>query len=411
MVDHHRAGRRAAARLAAVPLAVAALLAACSDDVSTRSADAPETTDERVAPASTTSVAPLPTAAPYVSDAYADPAHWLCRPDRTDDWCDGDLDATVVGADGTTALEPFRPAEDPPVDCFYVYPTISGDPGATADLVADASEGWAGRNQAARFGTVCRVFAPVYRQITLAALFGGVTATPEDRELGYADVADAWRHYLANDNGGRGVVLVGHSQGAGVLNRLIREEIDPDAGERARLVSALLIGSGVRIPTPAADSGGDFANVGVCRTAEQVGCVISYATFSDTEPPPAETRFGKPREGDGSVVCANPAALGGGTGKLTSYLPADTVRALLPPDVELSTPYVKFDQWADATCRVGGGLHWLEAAFPDGDDARPDGFPPQPTPTWGLHLLDVGLAHGNLVDVVQTQAAAWARGR
>lgn len=407
MVDH-----RCPRRIVATLLAAGSLLAACSDDVTTRGEDAAETTATSVAPDATTStVVPLPAVAPYTSPTYADPAHWLCRPDRTDDWCDGDLDTTVVGADGTTAPEPFRPAEDPPVDCFYVYPTISGDPGATADLVADASEGWAGQNQAARFGSVCRVFAPTYRQITLAALFSGVPATPEDRELGYADVADAWKHYLANDNGGRGVVLVGHSQGASVLNRLIREEIDPVAGERARLVSALLIGSGVRIPTPEADSGGDFADVGVCRTAEQVGCVISYATFSDTEPPPAETRFGKPREGDGSVVCTNPAALGGGTGKLTSYLPADTVRALLPRDVELSTPYVKFDQWADATCRVGGGLHWLEAAFPDGDDARPDGFPPQPTPTWGLHLLDIGLAHGNLVDVVQTQAAAWTRGR
>ncbi len=39
----------------------------------------------------------------YESAIYADPAHWLCRPD-VDDVCDHDLDATVVRANGTTRI-------------------------------------------------------------------------------------------------------------------------------------------------------------------------------------------------------------------------------------------------------------------------------------------------------------------
>ena len=38
----------------------------------------------------------------------------------------------------------------------------------------------------------------------------------------YADVLDAWREYLARDNRGRGVVLLGHSQGTRMLRQLLR---------------------------------------------------------------------------------------------------------------------------------------------------------------------------------------------
>ena len=55
----------------------------------------------------------------------------------------------------------------------------------------------------------------------------------------------AWREYLARDNRGRGVVLIGHSQGTRMLRRLIREEIDPSPAARGRLVSAMLLGGNV----------------------------------------------------------------------------------------------------------------------------------------------------------------------
>ncbi|WP_240700194.1 DUF3089 domain-containing protein [Sphingomonas gei] len=82
--------------------------------------------------------------------------------------------------------------------------------------------------QAARFGAKCRLFAPMYRQVTLTALrsmIGG--ATPAiDRDLAYRDVKAAWDDYLAHDNKGRGVVLIGHSQGSMILTQLLKREIE-----------------------------------------------------------------------------------------------------------------------------------------------------------------------------------------
>jgi len=275
----------------AASLAVALLIvSSCggSDQASTT----PTSTDTDM----TSTTAATPTTAPYRSEVYADPTRWLCRPDRTDDFCDVDLSATVIAADGSTSIEPFEPADNAPIDCFYLYPTISDDPGINSDLDANQSEGSTARVQAGRFASVCRIFAPVYRSITLAGLFGG-QATPEAREVAFADVVDAWKHYLANDNDGRGVVLIGHSQGASSLRRLASEVIEPDDAQRDLLVSALFLGSAVRIPDATATVGGDFAKIPVCTSSDETGCIVTYATFDAASPPPENTRFGKPRDG------------------------------------------------------------------------------------------------------------------
>jgi pimeloyl-ACP methyl ester carboxylesterase len=78
--------------------------------------------------------------------------------------------------------------------------------------------------QAARFSQTCRVFAPVYRQLTLRAIFGEIPASAAAKA--YGDVRSAWRDYLRNHNNGRGVVLIGHSQGTYMLRQLARDVID-----------------------------------------------------------------------------------------------------------------------------------------------------------------------------------------
>jgi hypothetical protein len=78
------------------------------------------------------------------------------------------LTTTVVRADGTTHVE--RLALALAIDCFYVYPTISGEPTINANLSVGFRERKVATARAARFSQVCRVYAPVYRQITLSAL-------------------------------------------------------------------------------------------------------------------------------------------------------------------------------------------------------------------------------------------------
>src|SRR4051812_9167792 len=171
---------------------------------------------------------------------------WLCRPDNAPDPCHQSLAATVVSPTGKVgSREEPETTSRSAVDCFYVYPTVSEETKPQADFAKTPSLKAVARVQASRFRTACRIWAPVYRQVTLQGLLAPATVTPAMRAQGLADVIVAWRDYLAHDNHGRGVILIGHSQGTFVLRRLIAKEIDPQASARARLVAAYLLGGNV----------------------------------------------------------------------------------------------------------------------------------------------------------------------
>ena len=171
--------------------------------------------------AATTQSAPAaPVAAP---NDYALEQNWLCRPGRRDACSTPSLDVTEVAPNGTRSVRTVTRAKAPEADCFYVYPTLSYDPGGNSDMIANDEERRVVEAQFARFGTMCRTFAPTYRQSTLSWLRSNMIGSPipMDPELRYNDVRDAWRRYMAADNKGRPFVLVGHSQGSGLLKRLI----------------------------------------------------------------------------------------------------------------------------------------------------------------------------------------------
>lgn len=345
---------------------------------------------------------------------YADPGNWLCRPDNPRA-CATDLDATVVAPDGTLTHESFHADPDAPIDCFYVYPTVSRDATPNSDMEAGPEEMSVITAQFARFGSVCRTFAPLYRQVTLTALRAGMSGQPmaADRSLGYHDVLAAWNHYLQHDNRGRGVVLIGHSQGSGVLTRLIAEEIDGKPVQ-AKLISALILGSSGVTVADDQGQGGTFAHIPVCRSTSQTGCVLQYASFRATVPPPPNSLFGRPRQGGGTSVCANPANLSGGSGELDAYLRNDPDTPWVQPAKTIDTPFVKVPGLLSARCVAADGRHWLEiAVHGDPNDPRTDDIAGdvvakgQVVPAWGLHLIDVNLAMGNLIDLVRSQRQAY----
>jgi len=148
---------------------------------------------------------------------YSIASNWLCLPGH-EDACSANEDATVVRANGTLKKEMFHPAKNAPVDCFYVYPTVSRDPGVNSDMLPGAEEMGVIAQQFARFAKVCKTYAPLYRQFTLTALAarmsGRPMAAPADPLLGYHDIVDAWNYYLAHYNHGRGVVLDQRSEHA-----------------------------------------------------------------------------------------------------------------------------------------------------------------------------------------------------
>jgi pimeloyl-ACP methyl ester carboxylesterase len=322
----------------------------------------------------------------------AQPTLWLCGPDAEDDACVGDLDATVVGADGARTVEPFTPAEDPPVDCFYVYPTVSQADTRNAPLEITSAEREVARVQAARFGEVCRVVAPVYRQVTVQGLLTGGFRDTEARDLAFGDVLSAFNDHVASSD--RPFVLLGHSQGAQELTRLVAERIEGDPDLAPRLVSALLIGGEVTVPV-GEDVGGSFATVPACRAPDQTGCVVAYNSFAET--PPVFALFG--RAGDGrEVLCVNPAALDGGAAPLTPYLPTATVDGF-------ATPFATAAGAVTGECRTEGAASWLQVDVDADLRAAADAGGADLGPAWGLHVGDVNLALGDLVELVRAQTA------
>ena len=333
---------------------------------------------------------------------YSDPASWLCRPGRAD-VCSAPLTSTVVPpGGGDLARRDYTPDPTAPVDCFYVYPTVSREETANADMTASPEVQHAAVEQFARFGASCHAFAPIYRQTTSAAMNGKVQGA--DRELAYADVRDAWRSYLARDNHGRGFVLIGHSQGSSLLARLIAEEIDGRPVQK-RLVSAIITGTNVQVPV-GKDVGGSFQHIPLCQRADQMGCIIAYSTYLASAPPGPDAYFGK-SEGPGlTYACVNPGALTH-DGVLNSLLPTigDVAK-------RLGTTFVENPGLISAACTTAGDRSFLAISVkPEGVGAatltRVLTAMTVRAPGWGLHSLDINLALGDLVEIVGRQGRAW----
>ena len=351
---------------------------------------------------------------------YADGDSWLCRPGR-ENACAIDLATTVVRADGSLSREAWSRSAAAPIDCFYVYPTVSTDATPNSDMTPNEAELRVVAQQFARFGSVCRPFAPSYRQVTLAGLrtrMAGGDVPDLATGIAYEDVRDAFHHYLENDNGGRGFVLIGHSQGSFILTELIRQEIDGKPLQ-SQMVSAMLLGATVTVAS-GRDTGGSFATIPLCRSATQTGCVVTYVSFRETVAPPENTLFGRATVAGQNAACTNPAALGGGSAPLHSYLAADGTTIVGgrpgPPWVEggpaIETPFVSTPGLLSAECATNEHATYLEVTVHgDPSDPRADNIGGDLTPQWGLHLVDVNIGMGNLVDIVRRQGAAWGGGR
>src|SRR5271170_2997678 len=303
-----------------------------------------------------------PAKPPAAKNDYNNGDNWLCRPGRQDA-CAVDLSATVISASGKLTPENWAADPNAAIDCFYVYPTVSTDPGGNSDMIPGPEEKGVVRVQFARFASKCRPYAPLYRQLTLTALRAAATGSPipVDRALAYGDVLDAWNYYLEHDNHGRGVVLIGHSQGTGMLTNLIKTEIDGKPVQ-SRIISAILLGTTLPVPK-GKDVGGAFQHIPLCRSASQTGCAITFASFRADAPPPDNSRFARVKDETMVSGCTNPATLGGGSAPLHSYLAASRGGSIVSsasadqkswvnPPQTIDTPFVSVPGMLTAECVV-----------------------------------------------------------
>jgi hypothetical protein len=338
---------------------------------------------------------------------------WLCRPGMADDPCEASEASTAVSADGSTKASPAGTSTSSSgFDCFYVYPTVSTQRKENANLKVQAGEIGAAVSQASRFSQVCRVWAPMYRQQTSTSLENGLGSALAADQVAYNSLLSGWQDYLAHDNDGRPIIFIGHSQGAAMLIRLLRDWVDPSAALRKQMVVAIILGGNVQVPT-GKDVGGSFARIPTCGSAHATGCVIAYSTFG-TEPPPTAD-FGRPGQGvslqsfqntsEGEqVACVNPVNFSKGPASLLPYFLRVTTSV---PGTTVDTPWVSFPGLYTAKCVSKGGATWLQVTpTAIAGDVRPT-VTASIGPDWGYHVDDVNLALGNLVNDVRQEETAY----
>lgn len=192
------------------------------------------------------------TKAPPAPD-YAQRAAWFARP--------GGHGPERSVPPGFAAIDEARA----PADVFFIHPTmyLKNDVWNAPYDVDGAYNGPVLLAQLSAFNGCCLLYAPHYRQASLAGLRDGDAVA-----LAYDDVARAFRYYIAHYNRGRPFIIASHSQGTGHAVRLLQEAVI-GTPLQDRLVAAYTVGA----YTPAS-----FAALGLptCNAPRQTGCVLSW---------------------------------------------------------------------------------------------------------------------------------------
>lgn len=344
------------------------------------------------------------------SDISSSPTVWLCRPGMPDDPCAAPLTTTVVAATGAKSVARASDDARSKFDCFYVYPTVSEEETTNADLKVQKAEIDVAFAQASRFSEVCRVWAPMYRQLTWDGLKAAST-NPATALVGgtiaYRSIRSGLEDYLEKYNDGRPIIFIGHSQGAAMLILLLSHLVENDASLRNRTVLAVILGGNVQVRTGSL-TGGSFTDIPVCSRAGEAGCVIAYSSFPGE--PPAASVFGRPGQGVSlqsgqttstgqQVACVNPATIGGGSAMLSSYFPSEGA---------VPTPWLSYPGLYKAECEHADGATWLQVSKATGHSDHRPLVTESLGPNWGYHADDVNLALGDLVLDVAAAERTWS---
>jgi hypothetical protein len=126
------------------------------------------------------------------------------------------------------------------------------------------------------------------------------------------------------------------------------------------------------------------------------------------------------------TACTNPASLAGGSGELQAYLStqgsglssAPAGKDFWSKGSQVETPFVKVPGMLSAECVANEKGSYLSItvhgnpADPRTDDITGDVLTNGNVQAdWGLHLIDVNLAIGNLIDIIREQGKVYRAGQ
>ena len=166
-----------------------------------------------------------------------------------------------------------------PVDVFFVHPTgyLKGDywtdPLEEKSATMENTQ-WMMANQASAYNGCCSVYAPHYRQASIYSYFGSDELRAEVHNFVYQDVKKSFEYFIENFSNGRPFIIASHSQGTHHSIRLLAEEID-SSDLYPRMVGAYIIGGMI-----SKDWMRSMENIGVCESAEQLGCLVHWDTMN-----------------------------------------------------------------------------------------------------------------------------------
>lgn len=184
------------------------------------------------------------------------------------------------------AILPYDSNKD--VDLFIICPTI--DFGSNKRLNMNLSDKEMKANfvgalnmEIGIYSDFCNVYAPYYRQMTLAG-YNKKNQKPY-LDLAYKDIENAFIYYLEHYNKDRPFIIAGFSQGSQMGIRLLEELFD-NPNYSKKLVSAYLIGWPV---TESIIS--NYPWIKIAKSETDTGCIISF----NSESPEINSSFTVPK--------------------------------------------------------------------------------------------------------------------
>lgn len=287
-----------------------------------------------------------------------------------------------------------------PAAVFFIHPTSYLNKAAWNAPLDDADSQDRARlflkAMASPFARGGQIWAPRYRQAAFGAFLTDKSEGPKALNAAYGDVVQAFDQFLIEAPKDAPIILVGHSQGAQHLIRLLHERVRGTPFAR-RIVAAYAIGWPISLEH-------DLPQLGLpaCDSAAQTGCVQSWLSFAEPADPAmlldiwrqAPGLDGKPH-GDSPILCSNPL-----TGTQGGSAPAGANLGTLKPDAELK----------------GGEL--VKAGVPARCDAKGlllIGDPPDMgayvLPGNNYHVYDIPLFWANVQADAERRTAAWRAAR